>query len=139
MRYLTKHMTEQRNRGICLDKALTGCKGNRKVGLTLKTILLLAGLLLLLIFGCPIYQLWNVPCPCCGVTRAWIAFLQGNIASAFQYHMLFPVIPLLIPLYICHDLLPTQWRKYADTVTLVLGTAVFIYALLRWLGFVDMP
>lgn len=37
----------------------------------------------------------GIPCPTCGMTRAWISFLQGNIILTFFYHPLFWTIPIL--------------------------------------------
>lgn len=97
------------------------------------------GLGFLLGYGCPIYEITGIPCPCCGVTRAWLAFLRGEIALAFRYHALFPVIPLLILLYICQEWFATKWKRCINVFFCVMGAAMFIYALMRWIGFVDIP
>ena len=96
-------------------------------------------MVLLFVYGCPIYRFFHIPCPCCGVTRAWIACLQGDIVTAFRYHALFPVIPVLILLYICQGQLPSRWQKCMNVIFLTAGIAIFVYGILRWVGFVDMP
>lgn len=37
----------------------------------------------------------GVPCPGCGLTRAWISCLKGDILKAFNWHPLFLLIPIL--------------------------------------------
>lgn len=38
----------------------------------------------------------GIPCIGCGLSRAWLAALQLDLASAFRYHPMFWSIPLLI-------------------------------------------
>ena len=33
---------------------------------------------------CPTRMIWNIPCPGCGVTRATLLFLHGNISEAIK-------------------------------------------------------
>lgn len=47
---------------------------------------------------------WNVigiPCPSCGMTRAYMALFHGDLNKAFFYHPLFWLVPFLVlaPLY----------------------------------------
>ena len=44
----------------------------------------------------------KTPCPTCGITRAWLAFLRGNFGEAFAFHPLFWSIPVLL-LYAVFD------------------------------------
>lgn len=55
--------------------------------------------MLLGFFPCPIYQVFGIPCPTCGITRAYKLFLTGHFADAFSMHPLFllPLIFLLKP------------------------------------------
>lgn len=53
-------------------------------------------ILLLVVFyavfvGCPVYRLTGVPCPGCGMSRAFIAAAKLDFRAAFAYHPLFPV------------------------------------------------
>jgi len=50
------------------------------------------------IFDIPcLSQLWlGIPCPGCGMTRAWTAALTLNFGSAFAYHPMFWSMPLLL-------------------------------------------
>ena len=57
-----------------------------------------AGVLLLArLWGWPCVFLWltGIPCPGCGMTRAWIAVLRGQLTAAFAYHPLFWTAPIL--------------------------------------------
>lgn len=62
--------------------------------------------ILLLLFGtifvlnvfniriCPIFNIFHIPCPGCGMTRALILILKGDIVESFKYNIL--TFPLLI-------------------------------------------
>lgn len=45
--------------------------------------------------GCPSKMLLHIPCPGCGMTRATISFIQGNILQAIRFN---PNSIILIPL-----------------------------------------
>jgi len=65
---------------------------------------LVAGLLVLggtlyAAFGpsfCPAALFFGVPCPGCGLTRATLAMLRGDLGAALHFH---PLSPLLVPLF----------------------------------------
>ena len=44
-----------------------------------------------LFFGCPFYRLTGIPCPGCGMTRAFLAAARLDFGAAFAYHPLFPI------------------------------------------------
>ncbi|MDR0485787.1 MAG: DUF2752 domain-containing protein, partial [Elusimicrobiota bacterium] len=46
--------------------------------------------------GCIIRALFSIPCPACGLSRAWLNFFSGKIDAAFYYHPLFFLAPILI-------------------------------------------
>lgn len=64
------------------------------------------GLLVLLLQQVGIYCLFRLlfgfPCPGCGMTRAWLRVLRGDLAGAFALHGMFWSVPLLY-LYILYD------------------------------------
>ena len=45
--------------------------------------------LYLLDIGCVFRLMTGIPCPGCGMTRAWLAALRLDFAAAFAYHPLF--------------------------------------------------
>lgn len=107
--------------------------------LFLSHILLLAALCALILLGCPVYRITGLPCPCCGVTRAWLCFLTGDFPGAFAYNAFFLLIPGVVLLFAHRNRMPSRWRKPADISLLALGAALFAYNLLRWFGVVMMP
>lgn len=46
---------------------------------------------------CPVAGTFGVPCPGCGLTRATLALLRGDVRAAFHFH---PLVWLLAPLFI---------------------------------------
>lgn len=60
-------------------------------------VIIILGILLIWgAFECPLYGFFGIPCPTCGMTRAWRLFLSGRIAEAFKMHPLFPVPAVFI-------------------------------------------
>ena len=56
------------------------------------------------LWRCPIAELFGVPCPGCGLTRALLALARGDVAGAVRLH---PLSPALVPLAIglvCREL-----------------------------------
>jgi len=44
---------------------------------------------------CLIYNTTGIPCPTCGMTRSYLALIQGNLSQAILYHPLFFLVPVL--------------------------------------------
>ena len=49
---------------------------------------------------CPIKYFTGISCAGCGMTRAWLAFLQGRIALAFSFHPLFFLAPVMLLIFL---------------------------------------
>jgi len=45
---------------------------------------------------CPMASSFGIPCPGCGLTRATLALLHGDVRAALHYH---PLVLLLAPLF----------------------------------------
>ena len=43
---------------------------------------------------CLIYNLFHIPCPACGLTRAYFALLDGDILLSLKYNIL--AIPIMV-------------------------------------------
>lgn len=73
---------------------------------------------------CIFNLLLKIPCPCCGMTRAYIQLLHLNVYGAFNMHPMFWSVPLLLLYYIF------DWKlfkiKWLDTLILVLIGAGFL-------------
>ena len=50
---------------------------------------------------CPIKFITGISCAGCGMSRAWMAFLQLDIAKAFAYHPLFWLVPIAVIVLLC--------------------------------------
>lgn len=83
----------------------------KKQWLKLGAFLLAGGFYLLLYglqVGCLFRSVTGWPCPGCGMTRAWVSLLHGDVAGMFYHHPMAPLMPVLL-LYVWKDgrLLPT--------------------------------
>lgn len=65
-----------------------------------KIIILVISLLYILKEGCIFRNLIGVPCPGCGLTRAWIGFFNGDFKSALIWHPLFILVGVVLLLII---------------------------------------
>ncbi len=45
---------------------------------------------------CLVRQLLHIPCPACGMTRAWLAALRLELGTAFLLHPMFWAVPVLL-------------------------------------------
>lgn len=64
----------------------------KKIRYNIKTIICIAVLFVIVMSGlyeCPVYGIIGIPCPACGITRAYKLFLTGHIKDAFLMHPLF--------------------------------------------------
>jgi uncharacterized protein DUF2752 len=65
---------------------------------------------------CLFHSLTGLPCPGCGLTRAFSSLLHGQVAAAFAYH---PFVFLLLPLFVimaAHNFLPAGARQSLETL-----------------------
>ncbi|MGM9971998.1 MAG: DUF2752 domain-containing protein [Anaeroplasmataceae bacterium] len=53
--------------------------------------------------SCPIKLITGLPCPGCGMTRAFISLLKLDIIKAFNYHALFIIVPFIIFIFIFQE------------------------------------
>ena len=68
-----------------------------KIGVTF-AVLLFAVFLYLSPYSCIFLELFGIPCPGCGMTRALLAALEFDFQAAFSYHRMFWSLPIL---YLC--------------------------------------
>jgi hypothetical protein len=59
-------------------------------------------LLALVLLDTPcLFRRWTgIPCPTCGISRAWLAAFRLDPATAFYYHPMFWSVPVLAMVYI---------------------------------------
>jgi cytochrome bd-type quinol oxidase subunit 2 len=75
---------------------------------------------------CFFKNLVGIPCPGCGLTRAYEMFFTGNIRKAFYYHPLFLIIPLLVMLYILNLIIKNYKLKKISEIIYLISTMLFI-------------
>ena len=97
---------------------------------------------------CPVLLVAGVPCPTCGVTRALLLALHGDVAGATRVH---PLMWLAVPvtlLFVGAELLgyarTRTWgtsRRLPFSDALMLGTATLLFALwiARFAGYFGGP
>lgn len=71
--------------------------------LRLILLAILAGAMVLLVqldASCLVRKYLGIICPACGMSRAWLAVLRLEFASAFSYHPMFWSIPVLAFVYL---------------------------------------
>ena len=92
------------------------------------TAILLAVVVGMRVFSvsCPFLTITGLPCPTCGMTRAWIAALSLDLQSALSYHPLFWTVPILYLCFLYDGRLFSKMRCNTTLYTL-LGTAFAVY------------
>ncbi len=55
---------------------------------------------------CPFFRLTGVPCPGCGLTRACMLLLRGEVQASIKFHAFAPIFLVLIAMLIIGTLLP---------------------------------
>lgn len=99
--------------------------------------LCLIAVVLLLFYKCPVKMIFGIPCPGCGMTRAFLSFVRLDFKKAFDYHPLFPIVFIELVYFVFRDLIPEKYKineKVENTVlcaTAILMIAVWIYRLFR--------
>ena len=53
--------------------------------------------------GCFVKRVTGIPCPSCGMTRAFFAFINGNFAESFRLHPMLLSIPVLAIMFMFYD------------------------------------
>ena len=95
---------------------------------------LLGGLITLGLMPCPTALILRVPCPGCGMTRATMALLHGNLHESFRFHPLgLLILPVLVTVFGVNTLVYVRtgrWgfveRQMGRSVTVVAGAFLFI-------------
>lgn len=81
--------------------------------------------------GCPIRRFFGVPCPSCGISRAYTLLFQGDLRAAFYYFPLFLIVPPVLFLLAHQKLLRIRLSKKA-TLAIglgLLGLLIVLYVL----------
>ena len=60
---------------------------------------------------CPIKFITGISCAGCGMSRAWMAFFQLDMAKAFEYHPLFWLVPIAVIVLLCKSKINIKFYK----------------------------
>ena len=112
----------------------------------IKRISLIAGLILFALYcllatkflgsACPVYLIFGIPCPGCGMTRAWISLFSGDIAKAFYYHPAFFAAAIIAVCVILCVIKPKLKKSKAIAgIYIVLSVAFLIAYIYRMIVF----
>jgi hypothetical protein len=88
---------------------------------------------------CAFRFLFGIPCPACGMTRAFRLLIQGRVLEAFQMHPLFPLVIiggvyLVISRYFSVNIKKST-GKYATSCAILVGIVsllLYIYRMAAW-------
>ena len=89
---------------------------------------------------CPFFKLTGVPCPGCGLTRACMLLLRGEVQASIRFHAFAPIFVVLISILIVRTLLPRSVAEpliqKAETLERQTGLTIIILGglILYWLA-----
>lgn len=81
---------------------------------------------------CPIKFITGISCAGCGMSRAWMAFLQLDIAKAFAYHPLFWLVPIAVIVLLCKSKI--NIKIYKIFMFTIAGAFVIVYLYRMFIG-----
>ena len=73
-------------------------------------------------YKCPFYWIFGIPCPGCGMTRAIVCLLRGDIRGVLAMHPLAITLPFFAAAFIFGS---RKIRHYASVIMIVLFIAVY--------------
>lgn len=79
---------------------------------------------------CPIKFITGISCAGCGMSRAWMAFLQLDIAKAFEYHPLFWLVPIAVIVLLCKSKINIKIYKIIIFTIIIMFAIVYIFRLI---------
>ena len=82
---------------------------------------------------CPIFNIFNIPCAGCGLTRAVKLIITGNIFESFKYSVLpFPILIIIIIYVICSFLYKDKFSSFINRNKLLIIIVSFFMMLIVW-------
>ena len=77
---------------------------------------------------CPFKYVFKVPCPCCGMTRAYLSLIRLDFVSAFNFNAMFWSVPFLIFLYLKDG---TLFKT--KVLNIILNVVIILLFILNWI------
>lgn len=78
---------------------------------------------------CPLRQFTGLDCPLCGATRATLALLRGDVATALDHNLLYvlalPILGLLVLLWVVRGRSPAWIKTPVATWSVVVVAVAF--------------
>ena len=90
------------------------------------TIAVFYAVLFLLDIGCPIKYITGISCAGCGMTRAYLALMYGDIRSAFYFHPLFFLPPVVLIIMLFKKRIPANVYRLIIFTICLLFVIVFV-------------
>lgn len=78
---------------------------------------------------CPIKFITGISCGGCGMSRAWLSVLRGDLHSAFYFHPLFFTVPFMMLTLFFYSKIPKKSRRIIICVFIFLFLSVYIIRL----------
>lgn len=75
------------------------------------------------------------PCPLCGITRAMMLFLKGDIVGAWQMNAMFYLVLLFVPIYVFFKYFVENGSKIIKAyviIFIVIAFGYYVYRMLYW-------
>ena len=82
---------------------------------------------------CPFYGLFGIRCPGCGMTRAALCVLRGDLAGAWEYHAMFWSLPLLFGYFLTDGNLFGRIFPKGNRIDRILLAALGVGFLANWI------
>lgn len=85
---------------------------------------------------CPIRHLTGLPCPGCGMSRAWLAALRLDFAQAFRCHPMFWAVPV-VALFAVFDFRLLPKPRHNALALILIGAGVAVCYFVRLAAFLE--
>lgn len=80
---------------------------------------------------CGVVRIFGIECMSCGMTRAWLALLSGNIEQAFYFHPLFIFPAIAVILFSLNHYFLKEEKKSIKYILLFMLIIYLIFYLVR--------
>jgi len=89
-------------------------------------VLFIGTLSYLKVYVCPFLFITGIPCPLCGMTRAFFSVFRLDFKSSFYYHALWPLVLVTLPTYILLIINKIKVNKKLETTLSILIALLFL-------------